>query len=67
MKRKEYIAPQLEVLQTLPTEIIASSGDQINISANDPDDEVDAGEALVRSNNSYSVWDDQWQDETPEQ
>ncbi len=57
MNRKEYITPQLEVLQTLPTEIIASSGDQINAPVNDPDDEVDAGDALTKGGGN---WEFEW-------
>ncbi len=57
MNRKDYIAPKIKATKVLLTQILATSDDQINVPANDPEEEVNAGEALVRP---YNVWDDEW-------
>ncbi len=57
MERKKYMIPETEVMQTLPSEIIASSSDQINIPFNDTDNEVDAGDALSKGEGN---WEFEW-------
>jgi len=59
MKRKEYIRPQTDVVNILQTSFIAlSGGEQTETPVHNPDDEVDAGSALVKQH--YNVWDEQW-------
>lgn len=60
MKRKVYITPHTNVVNIQCTSIIAlSEGEQTDVPLHNPDDEVDAGNALVKQQN-YNVWDDQW-------
>ena len=50
MDKKEYIKPRLTVIKIAAYRLI--TGSQFDTPVNDPDEEVDAGEALSRS----SVW-----------
>ena len=60
MKKKIYTMPQTVVVKVEVQSPIVTS--QFDVTVNDPIDEVDAGDALSRRNNS--IWDDQ---ETMEQ
>ena len=50
MDKKEYIKPRLTVIKIAAYRLM--TGSQFDTLVNDPDEEVDAGEALSRS----SVW-----------
>jgi|GEM_PF-6606869 len=50
MDKKEYIKPRLIVIKIAAYRLM--TGSQFDTPVNDPDEEVDAGEALSRS----SVW-----------
>jgi len=55
MKQDKYIAPHAKIIDIQPTHIIAmSGGEQTEKPVHNPDDEVDAGSALVKQ----TGWDD---------
>lgn len=52
MEKKLYMVPQTNVVEIKRQRLLAES--QFNIPVNNPDDEVDAGEALSRS--AHPLW-----------
>ena len=54
MEKKPYMVPQTDVVRIKIQGILTSS--QFDVPVNDPNDEVDAGEALSRSH--HSLWED---------
>lgn len=54
MDKKEYIKPRLTVIKIAAHKLM--TGSQFDTPVNNPNDEVDAGEALSRSH--HSLWED---------
>ena len=54
MNKKEYIKPRLTVIKIAAHKLM--TGSQFDTPVNNPNDEVDAGEALSRSH--HSLWED---------
>lgn len=58
MEKKLYMKPQTSVVEIEIQKLL--TGSQYDVPVNDPDDEVDAGEALSRRRES--MWDDDDED-----
>lgn len=54
MRKRLYMMPQSNVAEIKIQRLL--SGSQFDVPVNNPDDEVDAGEALSRGN--LSIWDE---------
>lgn len=54
MRKRLYMMPQTDMVEINIQRLLA--GSQFDVPVNNPDDEVDAGEALSRGN--HSIWDE---------
>jgi len=55
MRKRLYMMPQTDMVEINIQRLLA--GSQFDVPVNNPDDEVDAGEALSRGNNS--LWEEE--------